>query len=166
MSWIPPSDPDAPPFEAWLSHRPEMLALYKRFYGTFWDDSPLPRRLVELCRLRIAQLHDCAAELALRDPGSILPAAIESGLANWEHLDGLTDAERAALRIAERMPWAHHSLEDADFAALRAFLSERETVALTVALALFDAMCRLRLVFEMNATAAAKVPAGVTVPLQ
>ena len=144
------------PFEGLLQHRPELRSLYKRFYGAFWDEALLPRSLLELCRLRIAQLHDCEAELAVTDTGSGVPDNQRVGLDRWEAADCFSPLDRAALAIAELMPWQHHSMTDAQFATLREHLDEKQCVALVVALALFDANCRLRLVFELPASPASE----------
>ncbi|MFN0096004.1 MAG: carboxymuconolactone decarboxylase family protein [Dehalococcoidia bacterium] len=160
MAWLAPADPARPPFEAWLSHRPELRDLYKRFYGAIWDEGLLPRSIVELCRLRIAQLHDCAAELAVRDPEAGLSEEQLQQLDWWERSAAFSPAEKAALSLAEKMPWAHHQIEDAEYAELRNHLSEPQTVALTVALALMDANCRLRLVFDLEPSAATSVPSA------
>ena len=150
MPWLPTADPVLPAFEGWLQHRPELRDLYARFYSTVWNDHLLPRSLLELCRLRIAQLHECAPELARRDPESGVSPEQYASLDDWERSVCYAPVEIAALRIADSYPWAHHAISDEDYRALREHLSEPEPVALTVALALFDATCRLRLVFELS----------------
>jgi alkylhydroperoxidase family enzyme len=157
---MPLAKDGVPAFEAWLAHRPELLALYKRFYATPWDDALLPPRLLELCRLRIAQLHDCTAELAVRDAASGVTDAEVADLPAWESSPRFSDAERAALAVAEKMPWAHHSIVDEEFAVLGRAFRQPEIVALTVALALFDANCRLRLVFELDAAPTGHPPSA------
>ena len=160
MSWLDPADRTAPAFEALLAYRPELLALYKRFYGTFWDDALLPRSILELCRVRIAQLHDCEAELALSDPGSGVSPAQRAAIGSWERAACFSPAERSALALAEKMPWAHHAITDEEHRELRGHFTQPQAVALTVALALIDANCRLRLVFELAAEPAAAMPSA------
>lgn len=150
MSWIQAADPTRPPLEAVLSHRPELRDLYKRFYGGLWEESDVPRDLLELCRLRIAQLHACDAELAVRDGQSGVTDEQVAALEGWRTSDLFTPGQQAALALAEKMPWEHHQIEDAEFNRLREFLSEKEAVGLTLGMALFDAICRLRLFFEVE----------------
>jgi alkylhydroperoxidase family enzyme len=152
MSWLPPADASLPPYEAWLAHRPELQALYKRFYGALWDEQLLPPRLLELCRLRVAMMHECDAELAVTDPAAGVSEDDREALGHWWRDDRFTPAERAALVIADKMPYSHHDITDDEYAAVREHLGEPGTVALTVALALFDANCRLRLTFEVPAS--------------
>lgn len=168
MSWLPPAGTNgsAPAFEALLSHRPELAALYKQFYGTLWDDAVLPRPMLELCRLRIAQLHACEAELAISDHEASLSAERRGSLDRWPEASCYSAEERAALALAEKMPWQHHDITDAEFATMRTRLGEQGAVGLMVALALMDANCRLKLVFGLEQPpATVSQPAGATAPL-
>ena len=58
-------------------------------------------------------------------------------------------AGRPALR--EKMPWQHHEISDDEFAAVREHLGEQGAVALTVAVSLFDANCRVRTALGVDA---------------
>ncbi len=160
MAWFTTADATLTPFEGWLQHRPELRELYKRFYGAPWDDRLVPRDLLELCRLRIAGLHACEAELAITDPGAGLNDEQRAAIGGWEGADCFAPAQRAALALAEKMPWRHHEIDDAEFAEARRHLTDPEIVALTVAMALFDANCRLRIVFELPASPSAAVPSA------
>lgn len=154
MTWLT-AVPDAPsPFESVLGHRPELLALYKEFYGRLWDEALLPAALLELCRLRIAALHGCEAERAVRHAQADLSAARLAALDEWTEADLFTPAERAALTIAEKLVWAHHDITDADVAEAKRHLGPAGVVALLTAVSLFDATCRLRLAFDLPAVAA------------
>lgn len=160
MTWLTGAAGRVPEFDAVLGLRPELRDLFRRFYATPWDDSLLPRSLLELCRLRVAAIHDCQGELSIRDPQAGLSAEQLAALDSWQDLSAFSPLERAALAIAEKMPWQHHAIEDADFAELRQHLDEPATVALTVALALFDANCRLRIVLDVAPAAATTAPAA------
>lgn len=162
----PETDPVTTPFEDLLGARPELLRLYRAFYGTLWDRALAPPALLELCRLRIAMLHDCEAELVVRQPGAGVTEAQIAALAGWQTSDRFSAAERAALTLAEKMPWQHHEISDAEVAALRDALGDPGVVAVMVALALFDANCRLKLAFNVPAQpAAVAAPASATGPL-
>lgn len=162
MSWLIAPEGDAPPFDAVLALRPELRDLFRRFYGAAWDESLCPRDLLELCRLRIAALHGCAAELAIQDPHSGVTPGQRQRLNEWQDADCFTPAQRAALAIAEKMPWRHHEVDDREYEELRRHLTEPEVVALTVAVALFDAVCRLKLVFACEPYPSAAAPSAST----
>ena len=153
MSWL--SSVAAPTaFEAVLGHRPELLARYRAFYTTLFDPTRVPRRVLELCRLRIAAIHGCAAEWGIRD--ALVPIA-ETELVDLARGDvARFDAvERAALEIAERLPYQQHAIDDAQVAAVHAALGPAGAVALLTAIAFFDATCRLKLVLGVDSGAAA-----------
>ena len=146
MTWLKGAEGSAP-FDAALALRPELRDLYAAFYGKLWDEELLPPNLLELCRLRVAQLHDCEAELAVRHAGAGVSDEQIEALADWSQSDLFAPPERAALTLAEKMPWQHHDLTDDEYAELRAHFGEAGVVALTIGVALFDANCRLRLAF-------------------
>ena len=146
MTWLNVAE-GRTPFDAALGLRPELRDLYAAFYGKLWDEELLPASLLELCRLRVAQLHDCEAELAVRHREAGVSAERAAALANWAESDLFNEAERTALALAEKTPWRHHELTDDEFAAVRERFGEAGAVALTIGVALFDANCRLRLAF-------------------
>ncbi len=148
MSWITGTD-GATPLEAVLGQRPELLTRYRAFYRALWQDGGLPRRLLELIRLRVAAIHDCEAEWVLRDPGAGLSEA-ELGAIRRGDTTMFAAAEQAALAVAEQMPYVHHQISDADVAALADAYGASGAVALLTALAFFDVTCRLKLVLEVE----------------
>lgn len=150
MSWLVTRPETASAFEDVLALRPDLLEGYRAFYGSLWDDELLPSRLLELCRLRIAALAGCEAEAAITHAGSGVTALEREVLARREIPDSTSDLERRALAIASKVPFEIHGLEDDGLAALREALGDDGLVALMVALPLFDANCRLRLVLEVG----------------
>jgi alkylhydroperoxidase family enzyme len=126
-------------FEGALGLRPELLAAYKAFYGQLWDAKLLPARLLELCRLRIAELHGCRAE-----------AVVRHAEAGDSDLKPRTELERRALALAEKLALDHHAITDDETEWLRAELGEPGLVALLLAVSLFDANARLRIALEIE----------------
>jgi alkylhydroperoxidase family enzyme len=165
MTWLrtPATGPSA--LERVLGLRPELLALYRAFYGRLWDDLPVAPKLLELCRLRIAALHGCDAEGAIRHRDAGVSADQITALADWRAKAIFTPLERAALAIAEKIPWQPREITDGEVASLRAWLSDAEVVAFMLAITLFDLQCRLRLTFAVAAepvTVAAPASGGGT----
>jgi len=144
MSLITPL-PAASELEGILKHRPELLEKYRAFYLSFWNDGLIPRRILELCRRRIAHIQACSAELALKDPQTPLDAAEEEALAQGA-FDRFTDAERAALDLAELMPNGVHFITDEQVHAAASALGHPVTVALLTALSFMDVNCRFKTV--------------------
>ena len=148
MSWIAGAG-DFPPLEGLFAHRPELLSRYKAFYSALWDDGLVPRRVLELCRLRIAAIHDCAAEWAVRDANVALDS-LEAAALKRGDFAAFTASEQAALAIAEQFPFQHHAVSDGDVAAAAEVFGEAGAVTLMVALAFFDATCRWKLAFDLE----------------
>lgn len=160
MSWITPltttsidtTTSNVTSFDAVLGHRPELLQRYHAFYSTLWNDTRVPRRTLELCRLRIALIHDCAQEWQSRDVAVALTDAQLQSLREGA-FDAFTPAEQCALVIAEQLPYAHHNVTDAEVEQARVELGNAGVVALLTALAFFDVACRLRLTLGIDADA-------------
>ena len=151
MSWLA-SRNDSPAidgFESVLGLCPELLERYRGFYGAIWDEGVLPARLLELCRLRIARLNRCEAESAIAHSESGLTIAERSSLSRGDIPDSVTDLERRVLAVASKVPFEIHDVGDDEIEALRLGLGDDGLVALMLALPLFDASCRLRLVLEV-----------------
>ena len=140
--------PAASALEGVLAHRPELLTKYRTFVQSFWRDNLVPRRVLELCRLRIAYIHDCQAELAVRDAEVALTDAEIAALRTGE-FDSFDASERAALTLAEHIPFAVHSIEDAWVTAADEHFGHPGCVALLTALSFFDVACRMKLVFGL-----------------
>ena len=143
MSWIGEAA-GATPLERLFAHRPELLRRYKAFYASLWEGGVLPRRVLELCRLRIAAVHGCAQEWAVRDAEAQLSAAEVAALEAGD-CTGFSPAEQAALAVAEQFPFQHHEIDDPAVAEVRAAFGAKGAVALLIALAFFDVACRWKL---------------------
>jgi alkylhydroperoxidase family enzyme len=146
--------PDATPFERVFALRPNLFEDYRRFYALFWEKQLVDPVLLELCRLRIAQLHGCESELRV-----LYQPALDAGLdeakiaAITDASDSplFTDAERACIALAELFAIDPHAITDADAARVVAVLGDAGTVALVEALALFDGFARFRLMLGVEA---------------
>ena len=147
MSWIAPL-PAATPFEAVLSHRPELLKLYRSFIATLSNADRVPPRTLELCRLRVAAIHECTQEWQLRAPDVALTMSELADLQQGVFARFSAD-EQAALAIAEQLPYAHHAVSDADVERVRVALGEAGAVALLTAIAFFDVNCRIKLTLDV-----------------
>ena len=138
----------ATPLEGLLGHRPELLAKYRSFVQSFWQDGLLPRRTLEVCRLRIAYIHDCEAELHVADGQVTLSASQRSDLAIGDFTN-FVEAECAALELAELIPFNVHMIDDHMIARVDSILGHPGCVALLTALSFFDVNCRLKSVLQV-----------------
>ena len=149
VSWI--EETAAPtPLEAVLGQRPELLQRYRAFYLTFWEDGLVTRRTLELCRLRVAAIHDCEQEWVVRDVQVGLADAELAALKSGE-FGAFSRAEQIALAIAEQIPYQQHQITDAQMADVDGEFGAAGAVALLTACAFFDVGCRLRIVLDVGA---------------
>ncbi|MBY0278849.1 carboxymuconolactone decarboxylase family protein [Candidatus Binatia bacterium] len=129
-----------------LSPAAETLRAYD---VALWRDPATDPLLLELCRLRLAQL--LGLDPASRRPA---PAAIAAGLdparvselARWPTSPLFGTRERAALAFAEQWFLDPSGMTDDDCAVLRGAIGEPGCAAFTMGLALSEAMLRLELV--------------------
>ena len=132
MSWI--LDGRAGSFADLIGLRPNLAADLADFAEVFWSRALVEPVVLELCRLRVAGLHGCDAELA--------------ALAEWYRVSRFSAGERACLQVAEQFVMDPSAISDADFAAAREHLGEASMVALLEALALFDGFSRFQVMLE------------------
>ena len=145
------------PFARVFNLCPELFARFRAFAGLFWTRRPVDPVVLELCRLRIAQLLGSDADLAERGPEARDAGLTEARIATldrWRDTPGYSAAERACLAFAEKFALDPHGVTDADAAAVAAHLSPPEMVAFTEALAVFDGFTRFRLILGIEADAA------------
>jgi alkylhydroperoxidase family enzyme len=136
-----------------LAHRPALAKAFAAFGGALFQGRILPRRLVELVRLRIAFHNQCRSCMALRYHSAIDDGLTEGAVCSLEKPQEATDlspAEKAALRYADLSATDHFSIDEAAFDALREHFSEPEIVELGVFIAFFIGFGRLSAAWDMT----------------
>lgn len=126
---------------------PELQRRHDDFVALFWERQPVDPIILELCRLRVAQIlgvgadgdgvHDAARQAGL-DDGHI------RALDGWRTSDAFSDTARACLAFAEQFVLDPHGVTDEDAEAVTARLGEPGLIAFVEALALFDGFTRFR----------------------
>ena len=166
MTWLPASAEGATPLERVFALRPDLLDQFKDFYFQLWEPRKVDPVLLELCRLRVAQVHGCESELQVRYAGARTEGLSEekiAALAHWKEEAAFGAAERAALAFAEKFAQGVHCITDEDVAALSAHLAPAEIVALCQALAMFDGLARFRRILAIETEAGIVDPAHARV---
>jgi AhpD family alkylhydroperoxidase len=123
-----------------LAHSPKAALAFISFIGGVNDASRLPRRLVELVRLRIAFHNQCPHCMAIRFQDAVqegLSETLVCSLEKPEEAPDLDDRERAALEYADMVATNHFAVSGTTFDRLREHFSEREIVELGVYVAIF-----------------------------
>jgi len=146
-TWLPVEADGDTALDRVFGLTPAAYEAFREVDGALWDPARVDPALVELCRLRIAQLMGCDAELDVRHDQARDAGLTEekiNQLRQWPTSPRYSDTDRAVLNFAEKFVIDASIVDDDDCAALRAHLSDPEITALTTAIALFDAMARFQ----------------------
>ena len=137
--------------ESVLSILPDIAADFNALYAALWTQPHLPADVLELCRLRLAQLHRCELEWQ-RSECAVNPEK-RGHLSDWNTHHGFTSGERACLEFTEVYAMDPQSLTDAQSFAVKAHFDDAGLVLLVEALGILDGMTRLSLLWELPANA-------------
>ena len=140
------TSPSVAAVAAVLSHRPEFASAIDKAFEAIYVSPTLPRRLVELIRLRIAFHNQCRTCMAMRHDAARNDGVTEGlvcSLEKPEEASDLTDAERAALRFADLFANDHLAIDDAVYDDLRRYFDEGELVEIGINCAMDVGMGRL-----------------------
>ncbi|HEY7133505.1 MAG TPA: hypothetical protein VIB48_00430 [Acidimicrobiia bacterium] len=124
----------------------------RTLYRSVWE-AGVDAVTLELCRLRIAMLLRSPVDAATRDPRAIaagLDEDVVDQLPAWPTSDRFTDAQRGALALAEQFVIDPHGFTDDDALAAHAHFTEPQLATLTIAIAVFDALTRVRCVLTTD----------------
>ncbi|CAL9652165.1 hypothetical protein SUDANB145_06640 [Streptomyces sp. enrichment culture] len=126
----------------------------KRFAGTavVLQQSPLPRSTQELVSLRASQINGCGhcVDMHAKEAAAAGESAVRLSLvATWRESTVFTEAERAALALAEegtRLADAHQGVSDETWALVRKHYDDDRTAALVCLVGLINAANRLAVI--------------------
>jgi AhpD family alkylhydroperoxidase len=136
-----------------MAHQPEMAKGMVAFSGALLRNNGLPRRLVELVRLRVAFHNQCRSCMAIRYKSAVddgLTEGMVCSLERPQEAADLTPAEKAAIHYADLSSTDHLSISDATFDELREHFSEADIVALGMIIAFFIGYGRLAAAWHMT----------------
>ena len=130
---------------------PDPIERYVELYQVI--DECVDPVIVELCRLRIADLLGAQGHRALRRPKAAAAGLSEGkidGLARWPDSPLFSDAERACLAFAEQFCIGADTVSDADVAAVLAHLTPDECYAFTNGVWVMEALARMTVVMGVD----------------
>jgi AhpD family alkylhydroperoxidase len=147
---------DAEPFQLngmeVMAHAPHMVKALGAFSRTAQQGRKLPRRLVELVRLRIAFHNQCRSCMAMRYQSAVDDGLTEGMVCSLEkpiEAADLNEREKAALAYADAFATNHLAIDDDAYANLRKYFTEQEIVELGMSMAFFLGMGRLAATWDM-----------------
>ncbi|MFI9045484.1 carboxymuconolactone decarboxylase family protein [Streptomyces sp. NPDC053427] len=118
------------------------------------QESPLPKATQELVQLRASQLNGCGfcIDIHTKDAAAAGETAVRLNLvAAWRHSTVFTEAEQAALALAEegtRFTDAHHGVSDETWAQVRKHYDDDQAIALVSLIAMINATNRLGVILN------------------
>jgi alkylhydroperoxidase family enzyme len=162
VTWLPETATGADPLERVFGLRPNLFEAWREFALVFFEKRLLDPVLLELVRLRVAQLHAARYPLARRRPEARAAGLDEAKIAElerWWRSPAFTETERRCLAFAEQFVLDAKAMTDEQALPVVEALGEAGTVALAEALAVFDGFgrfCRILAIEE----SAGKAPKG------
>jgi alkylhydroperoxidase family enzyme len=150
-SWI--RDPRARSLDELLALSPAAETL-RAYQAAVWRDPATDPLLLELCRLRLAQLLGLDPRTCPHAPAAVAAGLDDAWIAElprWPTASRFGARERAALAFAEQWFLDPSGMTDDDCAALRTALGEPGCAAFTMGLALSEAMLRVELALGVAA---------------
>ena len=145
MSWIN----DGVDRATTLAALPEIATAFDALYASFWNQPHIALETLELCRLRLAQLHNSSVELGRED--CAIPAEKRETLSLWNKGHPFTDAERACLEFTEIYAMDAQAITDEQAQAVKNHYGDAGLITLVEALGIFDGMTRLSLLWQLPA---------------
>ena len=128
---------------------PDIAATFDALYRSLWTQPHLPAEVLELCRLRLAQLHQCPVEMQRHDFD--ITEDKRNNLAHWNTHRDFSNAERACLAFTEVYAMDAQALTDEHAAEVKAHFGDAGLVLLVEALGILDGMTRLSLLWQLPA---------------
>ncbi len=153
MTWLTETAPGGNPLERVFGLRPNLFDAWRDFALIFWEKRLLDPVLLELVRLRVAQMHEARFPLASRRPEARAAGLDEAKIAeldHWWRSPSFTETERACLSFAEQFVMDAKAMSDEQARPVIDALGEKGTVALVEALAIFDGFGRFCRMLEIE----------------
>jgi AhpD family alkylhydroperoxidase len=146
MTWLAKQAP-GDGLDAVYGMLPRAYARHRELVAHLWRPGLVDPVVLELCRLRIAQLLRCAPELTARTPAALAAGLTEdriARLAEWPIAPDYSAVERAALAFTEMYVIDPGAVTDELAGDVTAHFSASEATALTTGIAVFDAIARFQ----------------------
>jgi alkylhydroperoxidase family enzyme len=148
LSWLQATAPEAGEIRGLLDLCPDGYESLSAVYRAAW--SFVDPVILELCRLRLAQLLGCQTDLRVRYEPAVAAGLRQEKLARlerWPHAPDFSARERACLEFAEQFLVDARGITDAQAERVLAHLSAPEFFAFVNALGVFEQFQRFCLAF-------------------
>jgi alkylhydroperoxidase family enzyme len=152
-SWIPDVEGGDSEFGRVFGLRENLFRHYRDFYARLWDPKVMDPVILELCRLRVAQLVGNDSELTVRSRPAVEGGLSEEAVAalrSWPTERAYDETTRACLGFTEQFVIDPSEIDGTDRAVLRASVGFPRLVGLAQAVATFDGFARFRVVLGIG----------------
>lgn len=143
MSWLAGGDDR----QSIIGQLPVVAEPFGKLYRSLWRQPHLPLAVLELCRLRLAQLHGSEVEWRRREV--TLASGEAQALDHWESSELFGGNLRACLAFTEVYAMDANALTDKHADEVKRFYGEAGLVLLVEALGILDGMTRLSLLWQL-----------------
>ena len=136
-------------FERIVGHRPRYAAVLADIEAALWRQDAVPPLLLELCRLRIAQLLGCGVALAHRTPQAVaagLDESLVSSLSQWPTDARFSGQARVCLGYAEQLLMDAQGVSDEEADRVIDAVGQGGFLVLAYACGLFETTQRARMI--------------------
>ena len=136
----------ADPHVGLLADHPVLAEKWGVLAEAVWNRGVIDPGVLELCRLRIAQLHGVGWARVHRTPAALaagLDDDMAQSLSAWPTDPRFEGLPRAALELTELFVVDAHSVSDEQVARVRDRVGDEGVVQLTMALAVWDGIYRV-----------------------
>jgi hypothetical protein len=134
---------------------PQVAACFDALYESLWTQPHLPADILELCRLRLAQLH--RSDVEWERSGVDVAASKRDVLRHWDSDPLFSAAERSCLAFTEVYAMDAQAITDTLAQGVKDHFGDAGLVLLVEALGILDGMTRLSLLWQLPAAAQAQV---------
>jgi len=132
-----------------VSHRPRYAAVLADIEDALWQQEAVSPLLLELCRLRIAQLLGCDVALVHRTPQAVaagLDESLVTSLSQWPTDARFSGQARVCLGYAERLLMDAQGVSDEEADRVIDAVGQGGFLVLAYACGLFETTQRARLI--------------------
>ncbi len=144
MSWLSENGTR----EGVFRQHPGAGPLFLDFYNSLWSQDYIEPAVLELCRLRLAQLHGSDVEWQRTEYA--LAEDRKASLARWHSNPLFSEPERACLEYTEIYAMDPSAITDEVSAKVTSHHGEPGLVALATALGILDGMTRMSLLWRLS----------------
>jgi alkylhydroperoxidase family enzyme len=146
-----PEPPAEVCFDDIVGARADYAAALRDIERAVWAQELVPPDILELCRLRIAQILGCATALAHRTPQAVAAGFNETlieALTKWPTDPAFDSRTRACLGYAEQILIDAQEVDDDQAQAVIDAIGEGGFLVLTYACGLFETTQRARILLD------------------